>query len=220
MVQTMFGVRGPATGGAVADPWSTMRKDMDQWFERAGAFFGSQTGHRPGGTVSWGAAAVRASLPAVDIVEDDHAFKLYAELPGQSSADVEVSVTDGELTLRGHKRRHSEHQNHHVKVSERRFEAFERVFALPENTDAAKTTAEFAKGVLTVTVPKRQPTARKVEVKPGIEAKPAVEVKVAAAAAPAPAPAARKPPEAKAPEAKVPEAKAAEAPAAEAKPAG
>ncbi len=108
--------------------------------------------------VSW------AATPAVDIVEKDNAYEVTAELPGMDEKDIEVKVTKGALRITGEKQEEREEKKKDYYLRERRFGSFERCFAVPEGVDADKIEANFKKGVLTVTLPKR-PEAKKPEKK-------------------------------------------------------
>lgn len=109
-----------------------------------------------------------AAAPAVDITESDKAYEIKAELPGMDDKNIEVKVTDGALTIKGEKQEEKEEKKKNFYLHERRFGSFERRFPLPEGVDANKIDASFAKGVLTVTLPKKpeaQKPAKKIEVK-------------------------------------------------------
>ena len=102
----------------------------------------------------------------MDVTEDDKAYKIAAELPGLEEKDVEVTVAGGMLTIKGEKSyAKDEKKNHHV--SERAYGSFQRSFVLPDGVEADKISAEMAKGVLTVTLPKTAQAARqqKIEIK-------------------------------------------------------
>ena len=99
--------------------------------------------------------------PAVDITEDDAAYKVTAELPGMTDKEIEV-VVSGDM-LKGEKRQ----EKKSFYLSER-YRKFQRRFYVPEGVDRDKVAADFAKGVLTVTMPK---TPKAVERQKKIEAK-------------------------------------------------
>ena len=108
------------------------------------------------------------NVPAVDVTEDDKTYKVAAELPGLDEKDIEVSVTGDVLTLKGEKRQEKEEKDKNWYVSERAYGSFQRAFSLPQGVDRDKIAAEFAKGVLTVTLPKSAETQKqqkKIEVK-------------------------------------------------------
>jgi len=81
--------------------------------------------------------------------------------------DVSVCVKGGALVIEGEKRQEKEEKGKDSYLSERSYGAFRRNFTLPDEVDAEKVKAQFAKGVLTVTLPKTAAaqSARKIEVK-------------------------------------------------------
>jgi HSP20 family protein len=108
------------------------------------------------------------SAPAVDLSEDDKGYKITAELPGLNAKDVDVSVSDGRLVLKGEKRQEKEEKEKNYFFSERAYGSFQRAFELPASVDRDKIAADFAKGVLTITLPKTaeaQKQSKKIEVK-------------------------------------------------------
>ena len=107
-------------------------------------------------------------MPAVDFSDTDKAYEIAAELPGIEEKNVEVKVANGVLTIKGERRGEKEEKNKEYYLRERNIGSFERAFQLPEGVDADKIEANFAKGVLTVTLPKKaeaQKTAKKIEIK-------------------------------------------------------
>ena len=111
-------------------------------------------------------------LPAMEIVEGEKELKLSAELPGLEEKNIDVTVDEGVLTIRGEKLEEKKEEKEDKKfyLYERSYGTFERSFALPTTIDAAKIEAKFEKGVLTVTMPKvaeAKPKALKVAVKTG-----------------------------------------------------
>lgn len=68
--------------------------------------------------------------------------------------DVEVTCSNGGLLIKGEKKEESEEKKKDYFLTERRYGAFERYFTIPDGVDANKITADFKKGVLTVTLPK------------------------------------------------------------------
>ena len=105
----------------------------------------------------------RALTPEVDVGETDKALKITAELPGMSEADVEVTLADDVLTIKGEKREESDQAEKDMHITERRYGSFQRSFRLPEGIDAGKIEAGFDKGVLTVSVPKSAKAATKTK---------------------------------------------------------
>ncbi len=96
-------------------------------------------------------------VPPVDIFQTgDHELVLKAELPDMTREDIDVTVENFVLTIKGEKKLSEEvkeEQFHHV---ERRYGAFSRSFSLPRTVDAGRVSAEYRNGVLTVRLPLRE----------------------------------------------------------------
>lgn len=97
-------------------------------------------------------------LPAMEIVEKVDALVVTAELPGVAPADVNITVEDGMLSISGEKKEEKEtgKVDSRYHVWERRYGSFKRSFTLPQAVDASKIVADFANGILTVTMPKSE----------------------------------------------------------------
>lgn len=107
-----------------------------------------------------------AWLPAVELVEEDGEFVLTAELPGMSKDDVDVSVDDHTLTLKGEKKTEREEAHDKMHIRERGYGTFERSFTLPRNVDAGKIRADFHDGLVEIHLPKGEQTKSKhIEIK-------------------------------------------------------
>ena len=94
--------------------------------------------------------------PAVDIFEVDGALVLKAELPDMKRDDIDVSVENNTLTIRGERRLDQEIKQESFHRIERAYGTFARSFSLPNTVDAAKIVAEYKNGVLTVKLPVRE----------------------------------------------------------------
>lgn len=108
--------------------------------------------------------------PAVDLKETEKEFMLTADLPGMKPADVTVECQDGTLTIKGEKSEEKKETGNQNRwhVYERSYGSFYRSFAFPQPVDAARSSAQFVNGVLTVIVPKAaaaKPAAHKIEIK-------------------------------------------------------
>ena len=103
----------------------------------------------------------------MDASEDDKAYMISIELPGVEEKNVDVSVTDSTLLIKGEKQLTSEEKAKNRYIAERSYGMFQRSFALPEDADATKVTAKYVKGVLMITIPKSADAInpRKIEVK-------------------------------------------------------
>lgn len=106
--------------------------------------------------------------PRVDIVEDDTAFIVKAELPEMKKEDVKVTVEDGVLTLSGERKMEKEEKGKKFHRVEREYGSFVRAFSLPAGTTGEHVTADFKDGVLKVRLPKdAKATPKSVEIKVG-----------------------------------------------------
>jgi HSP20 family protein len=107
-------------------------------------------------------------VPAVDIYSNgQHELVLKAELPDMKEEEIDLTVEDNTLTLRGERKLDTavaEEQFHRI---ERRYGPFARTFALPPTVDASKVSAQYKAGVLTIRLPLREearPTQIKVQI--------------------------------------------------------
>jgi HSP20 family protein len=124
---------------------ATFRKEMDRFLER----FWDGDEMRPSG--AW--------APDIEIAETKEALTIRAEVPGMEPKDMQVTLENGVLTLRGEKRQEMEQKDERLYRSERHYGSFARSLRLPANVDASNVTASFKNGVLTVVMPKT-PEAR------------------------------------------------------------
>ena len=109
-----------------------------------------------------------AWVPPVDIYQNgDSELVLKAELPDMVREDIDVTVDNGTLTIKGEKKFAGEPKEEQFHRIERRYGAFSRSFSLPHSVDATKVSAEYKNGVLTVRLPVREeakPRSIKVDV--------------------------------------------------------
>jgi HSP20 family protein len=104
--------------------------------------------------------------PAVNVTEDEHNYRISADLPDVPSGDVKVVVRDGVLTVRGERKEEKKTDGTKYHLVERSYGSFQRSFTLPKDANGEKVSAEFKNGVLLVTVPKREEVKpREIEVK-------------------------------------------------------
>jgi HSP20 family protein len=125
---------------------------------------GATGSHNDEGLMTTGAWA-----PPVDIYQtDDRELVLKAELPDVSPEDIELTINNDTLTIKGEKRFSEEINEDQFHRIERRYGTFSRSFSLPQTVDATKIAAEHKNGVLTVRLPVRdeaKPRQIKVDVK-------------------------------------------------------
>jgi len=107
-----------------------------------------------------------AWVPPVDVAETQDRFVITTELPGLRSDDVEISVENSVLRIRGERRFYEEKLEDDFHRIERRFGAFARSITLPSSADPEGIQASFDAGVLTIEVPKKEAAKpRKIQVK-------------------------------------------------------
>lgn len=105
--------------------------------------------------------------PLADITETEEAFHVKAELPGVKKEDVDVSLSNGVLTLKGERKSEEETKDEKQHRIERFHGTFIRRFDLPDNIDQSAVSADYVDGVLTLTIPKitkTEPETTKVEI--------------------------------------------------------
>lgn len=141
-----------------ANPFGSLQREIDRVFDeftRGVPMFATQ--------------ALMNIVPSVDVAETEKEIEITAELPGLERKDVEISLEDDMLTIRGEKKVEAEQgdkkdRNHHL--SERSYGVFYRVLQLPPGIDPSTVKATLSNGVLKVTIPKpARSQAKKIEVK-------------------------------------------------------
>jgi len=93
--------------------------------------------------------------PAVDVYEDEHNVTLKIEVPGIDEKDIDVGVENNTLTVHGERKIEKEEKEENYRRLERQYGSFTRTFNLPPTVDAEKVQADYDKGVLKVTLPKK-----------------------------------------------------------------
>ena len=103
--------------------------------------------------------------PAIDVAESEDDFVLTTDLPGIDRQDIDVSVVDNQLTIKGERKQESPSKDKRTHYAERPWGAFTRVFDLPTTVNAGGIAATYRDGVLSVSVPKAEATKpRQVEI--------------------------------------------------------
>lgn len=152
----------PSTTWPRSSVFDDFRKEMDGLIN---GFFGGRG--VPSVEATWSKLPAGVVNPAIDVVENDDAITLTAELPGMEENDVDLTVREGSIILKGQKKHEHDEENDNMHVSERAYGSFQRVMPVPDRVDAAKIKAKFDKGVLTVTLPKKPESvasARKISI--------------------------------------------------------
>ena len=139
--------------GDNANPFLALHREMNRIFDDFARGFDLPM-LSGGGPVGWS-----GGWPHVEVSETDDNVKVVAEVPGLEEKDIEVTLHNGILTLRGEKK--SESQG--AVYSERWHGRFERSMQLGPDVDPDRVSAAFKNGVLTITVPKRPEAQRQVK---------------------------------------------------------
>jgi HSP20 family protein len=109
-----------------------------------------------------------AITPRVDVSETDNALEVEVELPGVDEKDVEVTLNDNVLIIKGERKHEREEKKKDFHLVERSFGSFARSISLPFEVDTNAVKASFSKGVLKVTLPKpaaAKAKTRRIEIK-------------------------------------------------------
>lgn len=146
-------------------PFETLRNQVDRLFRDFETGFLQSPLYRDIDNF-WRRDVTLPVTPAVDVVEKENAFELTAELPGLDAKNIELSLSDDILTIKGEKTEEKEEKTKDRYVSERRYGSFRRSLQLPASVDPAKIEASYKSGVLGVKLPKSEEAKKKQTVIP------------------------------------------------------
>jgi HSP20 family protein len=113
---------------------------------------------------------ISAAFPKMDVSETDKEFKISAELPGMDEKDIDVSVSNEVLTIKGEKKAEKEEKKPNFYRMERSYGAFQRSVPLPAEVEKDQVKASFKKGVLNIVLPKSEKAvkeSKKIEINSG-----------------------------------------------------
>jgi len=125
-----------------ADEMQDLRNRMNQVLEESG-----RGAHE---------SSPRHWAPAVDVLENEQAIVLQAELPGMNKDDIDIELTGETLTLHGERKLESAQRGEHFHRIERQYGPWQRTFQIEVPIDTAKVAASYEDGVLTVHLPKQE----------------------------------------------------------------
>lgn len=149
-----FGSRQGESALSEVQPLSFLHREIDRLFDDV--------------TRGWPLFPSEKLLPRMDVVETDRTIEVTAELPGLEEKDVDVSLTDNVLTIRGEKKSQREEKDKDYRLTERSFGSFYRSIDLPDGIEPSSVQATLSKGILKVTVSKPpRSAAKKIDVKTG-----------------------------------------------------
>ena len=105
-------------------------------------------------------------IPAFDISENDKEYVVSAELPGIDIKDVDITISDGILSVKGEKKHETEDKGENYHRIERHYGSFHRSFRIPGRVESDKVDASFKDGILKVLLPKAEGTeTKKIDIK-------------------------------------------------------
>ena len=134
-----------------------MRSDVDRLWD---AFFEGRPMKRFDETKGW--------LPSIDVSETKNEIVVKAELPGMDPKDIDLSLSDGSLVLKGEKKHEKEEKEENYHFIERSYGSFVRSVPLPAEVKHDKINASYKNGVLKVVLPKSEESKKK-EIKIKVE---------------------------------------------------
>jgi HSP20 family protein len=136
-----------------AHPLPALRREIDDVFDDFFRSFGFP--------MLGGEMPAAKLVPRLDVSETEQEIQIQAELPGIDEKDVEVTLADDVLTIRGEKKAEQEKKERDYHLMERSQGTFVRSLRLPFTVDAGQVTAAFKNGVLTITIPKPKEVQQK-----------------------------------------------------------
>lgn len=132
-------------------------EEMDRWFEHFVPPGWMRPFHHD--WPAWGELTAR--IPKVDVVDRDTEILVRAEVPGVAKEDLDVSVSDNAVTIKGETRHEESEEKGDYHRRETTHGAFTRTVALPDTVNADGAKAQFKDGVLELTLPKEEKAKRR-----------------------------------------------------------
>lgn len=157
----------PSRRGLLSNPLVGLHKEVDRLFDD---FMSDFRPRRPGIRL-WDENDAEV-VPKVDVSETDKEVQVTADLPGIDEKDIEVTLSDGVLTIKGERKAETEEKDEKKSFHriERSYGLYQRSIALPAEVEEDKIKADFAKGVLTIKMlksAKATSRVKKISVKAG-----------------------------------------------------
>jgi HSP20 family protein len=153
-------------GNGVPRNFADFRNEVERMMDRVWSdpFAGLEAPDRWFGDFRQGAFA-----PKLDVTDEKDALRVAVEIPGVDGKDLDIECQDGLLSIKGEKKHEESKQEDGCYRTERSYGFFQRSVPLPAEVDASKAEAQFAKGVLTIRLPKTErgkAQTTKIAVKP------------------------------------------------------
>ncbi len=160
------GTKVPVRQEAGRDPFLAFRRSMDRLMDDFfRGFHGWPSPMQWFGSSEWGDGTF---VPRVDVKNEDKQIVIEAELPGITEKDVEVSLSDDSITIKGEKKQETEEKEKNYYRLERSYGSFRRTLPLPVTVETDKAEAKFKNGVLRIVLPKTKEAiaqAKKIPIK-------------------------------------------------------
>src|SRR5512137_1534764 len=134
-----------------------MKRDMDRLWD---SFLEGAPRRRSEEREEW--------LPSLDVSETKNELVVKAEVPGMDRRDIDISLSDGVLTIKGEKKQEKEEKEADYHLVERSYGAFVRSVHLPKEVQGDKISASYKGGILKIVLPKSE-EAKKKEIKIKVE---------------------------------------------------
>lgn len=158
---------GPSRQNVAVDlPLDHFHREVDRLFEQAFRSFGRAPFWSDGSVLPRMSGGI--FRPSLDVGATEKEYSVTVGIPGVDENDLQLEVVDDTLTVRCEKKQEKEDRDKGYYRIERHYGSFQRVLTLPEDADREGVEAAFRKGVLTVTIPRKESPkepARKIEVR-------------------------------------------------------
>lgn len=164
LIPWKWGKNGEFLSKDTGSPFVEFQKEMNRLFDN---FSESMFSLSP---MKRGMPEISATFPKMDVSETDKEFKISAELPGMDEDDIDVSVSNEVLTIKGEKKAEKEEKKPNYYRMERSYGSFQRSIPLPNEVEKDHVKASFKKGVLSIALPKSEKAvkeSKKIEINSG-----------------------------------------------------
>jgi HSP20 family protein len=135
-------------------PFYSLQRDMNDLFDNF--FRGFEMAPR-----GFAAGNAGSFMPSLDVKENEKEFIIKAELPGVEEKDIEVTVTNNAVTIKGEKKEEKEDKDKNYYYMERSYGSFSRIIPLDTEIESGKAQASFKNGILDIKIPKSQSAGTK-----------------------------------------------------------
>lgn len=144
--------------GTLSSPGSLLglHRDMDRWFDDAFRSFGMPS-------LLADSSMSKLYRPQIDVSADDNHYEIALDVPDMSESDLDIEVKGDVLMIRGQKEERTEKKDKHFYRVERSCGSFQRTLSLPDDANADEISAGLKKGVLRLSIPRRQSATEDVK---------------------------------------------------------